>query len=153
MPTAAAIRATAPSISATGACSPSSYPSGRATAELELAIARQPGRAAKARALATSHAFGSTSSGGELCILRSSSARVTPRRLSAQGSEQPVSHPPLVLDEVRRRVGGAELAAQTRGVRVHRARPRARAEPPHVAEELGLREHPLRVGRQAHEQV
>ena len=44
--------------------SPSSRPSERATAALEVAIARHPGNAAKARALATSHAFGRTRTGG-----------------------------------------------------------------------------------------
>ena len=46
----------------------------RATAALVVAIARQPGSAANARALATSHAFGRTSSGPR-CMARNSSAR------------------------------------------------------------------------------
>src|SRR5690348_13883437 len=86
MSTAATIRATTRSISSTGVCSPSSQPSDRATAALDVATARQPGTAANARALATSHAFGSTSIGPR-CIARSSSARDT-SALPVCGDEQ-----------------------------------------------------------------
>ena len=62
--TAAAIRATAPSMTCGGIRSPSSQPSDRAHAALDVAIARQPGTAATARALATSQTFASTSGSG-----------------------------------------------------------------------------------------
>ena len=69
------MRPQAVTISAAGIRSPSSQPSARATAPLEVASARQPGNAASTWALSTSQAFGSTSIGGSRCMSRKRWAR------------------------------------------------------------------------------
>ena len=53
--------------------------------------------------------------------------------LSWKRPEQPVSHPPFVLDERCRGVGSPQLAAQARCVRVERPRARPGAKAPYVA--------------------
>src|SRR5689334_6418492 len=54
-------------ITTAGARSPSSSPSERATAPLDVASARTPGTCARILALATSQAFGSTRTSGSRC--------------------------------------------------------------------------------------
>ena len=66
--------------------------------------------------------------------------------------QQPVAHPPHV-DDVLAAVGQPELATQPRRVRVDGAGAERRSHAPHVAEQLLLREHALRVGRETRREV
>src|SRR6476619_6290739 len=103
------------SISSTGACSPSSQPSDRATAALVVASARQPGMAASAFALATSHAFGRTRICGSRCSRRSMAALAL--WSMQRGYWKPCSWPlepacrqPAELEPVGDQVDGDDLA-------------------------------------------
>ena len=109
--TAAAIRRAASTISSRGACSPSSQPSERATAALVVASARQPGTAASATALATSHAFGRTRSGGSTCIRRNAAA-FSCWSTSAPGGRHPWQF--LLAQELRCCLGVLEVRRRER---------------------------------------
>src|SRR5712691_2077669 len=151
------MRRAASTISERGACSPSSQPSDRATAELVVASARQPLSAASAFALATSQAFGSTRMGGSKCMRRNAAAlacwSTLERLLVRQHRQQAIAHAPDILDERHLRAGLAQLAPEPRSVRVERPRSARNAIVPHVTQELGFREHPFRLAREAEEQL
>src|SRR6476646_7927041 len=91
------MRRAASTISAAGARSPSSKPSERATAALEVASARQPFTAASAFALATSQAFGSTRIGGSRCIRTPSLSPVGPSACSLLQIGEDGEHAPVAV--------------------------------------------------------